>query len=143
MTQLERTLLLVKPDGVTEGHIGDIIHRLEEKHYTISALKVVTATEDQLKNHYSDKVDKPFFKEITSYMQEDHLVAIVASGVNIIKTVHHMAGNTNPDEAQPGTIRGDYSHDWSDGILRNTVHTSDSVTDAEKEIQIWFPNLEV
>lgn len=143
MANSEKTLLLVKPDGVAEGHIGDIISRLEHKHYQITALKVVNATSDQLKKHYVDQVDKPFFHEIETYMQEGPLVAIIATGTDIVKAVHNLAGKTRPNDAQPGTIRGDYAHSYPDGVLRNVVHTSDSRENAHHEIAIWFPELAV
>ncbi|AIG65575.1 nucleoside-diphosphate kinase [Weissella tructae] len=134
----QSTLILVKPDGVSQGHIGEIISRLEHKGYRIDQLKVTKATDDILKQHYHDKVDKPYFGEITQYMQEGPIVAIVASGTNVIPVFRKMAGNTNPDEAAFGTIRGDFGRDWPDGILRNVVHSSDSPETAAREIGIWF-----
>jgi nucleoside-diphosphate kinase len=134
----ERTLILVKPDGVAQGHIGEVITRLERKGYQIDALKVLTATDEQLKAHYQDKVDKPFFPEILSYMHEGPIVGIVASGTNVIPVFRRMAGATNPSEADFGTIRGDFGRDWPDGLIRNVVHSSDSVEAAEREIAIWF-----
>ncbi|MCP0886114.1 nucleoside-diphosphate kinase [Ligilactobacillus sp. WILCCON 0076] len=138
---LERTLILVKPDGVAAGHIGEIISRIERKGYSIEALKVTMATDEKLKLHYSEKVDKPYFAEITSYMKEGPLVAIVARGINVIDAFHKMAGKTNPSEAAPGTIRGDFGCEWEDGNLRNVVHSSDGQECAEKEIKIWFPEM--
>lgn len=135
----ERTLILVKPDGVSQGHIGEVITRLERKGYQIEALKVTTATDDKLKQHYADKVDKPFFPEIEAYMHEGPIVAIIASGTNVISVFRRMAGKTNPSEADFGTIRGDFGRDWPDGLIRNVVHSSDSQASANREIQIWFP----
>lgn len=135
----ERTLILVKPDGVKGQHIGDIITRIEHKGYKIEALKVINATLAQLKEHYHDKVDAPFFPELTSYMQEGPLVGIIASGTNIVSILHRMAGATNPGKADWGTVRGDYGREWPDGNLRNVIHTSDSPSEAEREIAIWFP----
>ncbi|CAJ1224892.1 nucleoside-diphosphate kinase [Lactiplantibacillus xiangfangensis] len=143
MANSEKTLVLVKPDGVAEGHIGDIISRLEQKGYQISALKVTNATEEQLQAHYAEKVGKPYFKEIETYMMEGPLVAIIVSGASVVKAIHHLAGNTRPSDAQPGSIRGDYAHDYPDGILRNIIHTSDSRENAHHEIAIWFPELAV
>lgn len=137
----ERTLVLVKPDGVASGHVGDVISRLERKGYILNALKVMQATEEQLKRHYSDKLDKPYFPELVSYMTSGKIVGIVVSGTNIISTFRRMAGVTNPSEAQPGTIRGDYGREWSDGAILNVVHSSDCVENAENEIKIWFPEL--
>jgi len=137
----ERTLVLVKPDGVEYGHIGEIITRLENRRFEIQALKVVLATKEQLARHYEKLVDKPFYHEIESYMLEGPIVAIVASGTNIIDVFHKMAGKTNPGEAEVGSIRGDYGRDWDDGVVRNVVHSSDSVESAEREIGIWFPEI--
>ena len=137
----ERTLVLVKPDGVEYGHIGEIITRLENRRFEIQALKVVLATKEQLARHYEKLVDKPFYHEIESYMLEGPIVAIVASGTNIIDVFHKMAGKTNPGEAEVGSIRGDYGRDWDDGVVRNVVHSSDSVEGAEREIGIWFPEM--
>lgn len=137
----ERILILVKPDGVARGHIGEIVTRLEKKAYHIDALKIVLATKEQLARHYDHLIDKPFYHEIESYMREGPIVAMIASGTNIIPVFHRMVGATNPSEAAFGTIRGDFGRDWPDGILRNVVHSSDSVEAAEHEIGIWFPEL--
>lgn len=136
----ERILILVKPDGVSLGHIGEVITRLERKGYEIDALKVTRATDNQLQQHYAKLVDKPFFKEIETYMLEGKIVAMIASGTRVIEVFHRMAA-TNPSEAAFGTIRGDLGREWPDGLLRNVVHSSDSVESAEREIKIWFPEL--
>ncbi|MDN2453106.1 nucleoside-diphosphate kinase [Lactobacillus sp. UCMA15818] len=137
---VERTLILVKPDGVSAGHVGEIITRIEQKGYEIESLKVTMATDEKLRKHYSDKVDKPYFGDIESYMKEGPIVAIIARGINIIDAFHNMAGKTNPTLAASGTIRGDFGCEWEDGNLRNVVHSSDGVETAENEIKIWFPN---
>lgn len=143
MANSEKTLMLVKPDGVAEGHIGEVITRLERKNCQISALKVIKATPEQLQAHYQEKVGKPYFKEIETYMMEGPLVAIIVSGTGVVKAVHRLAGQTRPSDALPGTIRGDFAHEYPDGILRNVVHTSDSRENAHHEIAIWFPELAV
>lgn len=138
----EQTLILVKPDGVAAGHIGDVISRLEGKGYVIAGLKVVAkATDAQLRQHYADKVAKAYFPELVAYMQSGSLVAIIAEGVNVVAAFRQLAGVTNPDEAVPGSIRGDYGRSWSDGAIRNVVHSSDSPEAAKHEMQIWFPEL--
>lgn len=139
MTQ-ERILILVKPDGVSLGHIGEVITRLERKGYQINALKVTKATDEILHQHYAKLVDKPFFGEIEAYMKEGPIVAMIASGPQIVDVFHRMAGATDPSEAAFGTIRGDLGREWSDGLMRNIVHSSDSAESAEREIKIWFPN---
>ena len=116
MVKDEYTLVLVKPDGVKTRHIGEIITRIERKGYKIEALKMIQPTEELLRQHYADKVDKPFFPELLEYMTEGPIVGIVVSGTNVIKAIHNMAGATNPVEAEWGTIRGDYGREWPDGV---------------------------
>ncbi|ETA75139.1 nucleoside-diphosphate kinase [Ligilactobacillus equi] len=135
----EQTLVLIKPDGVMEHHIGDIIKRIEEKGLRIVAMKMVKADDALLRQHYPDLVDKPFFPEIVDYMESGPIVAMVVESPQVIDWMHRLAGKTNPNEADFGTIRGDYGHEWDDGIMRNVVHTSDSVASAQREIKLWFP----
>jgi nucleoside-diphosphate kinase len=137
----ERTLVLVKPDGVAEGHIGEVLTRLERRGYTFEALKLLQATEAQLREHYDDKVDKPFFPGLVNYMTSGPIVGIVVSGTDVVRAFRTMAGVTNPTDAQPGTIRGDFGRDRGDGSIQNVVHSSDSPEHAEREIKIWFPEL--
>lgn len=136
----EYTLVLVKPDGVQTRHIGEIITRIERKGYRIEALKMIRATAEQLRQHYQDKVDQPYFPQLLAYMMEGPLVGIVVSGTRVIEAIHRMAGATNPVNAAWGTIRGDYGREWPDGNLRNIVHTSDDRANASREIAIWFPD---
>ncbi len=136
----EQTLVLVKPDGVKMGHIGDIITMFENKQYRIKQLKDVHATKEQLREHYSHLVDKPFYPEIEEYMMDGSLVAMIIEGTDIVHAAHLLAGATNPLDAESGTIRGMYARTWDDGVVRNAVHTSDSVESAQREIKIWFPN---
>ena len=143
MVKDEYTLVLVKPDGVKTRHIGDIITRIERKGYNIEALKMIDPSEEKLRQHYFDKVDKPFFPELLEYMTEGPIVGIVVSGTNVIQAIHNMAGATNPGEAEWGTIRGDYGREWPDGNLRNIIHTSDNVNSATREIGIWFPEFDI
>lgn len=138
----ERTLILVKPDGVATGHIGDVISRLERRRFTIEALKVVHATPEQLRKHYPQLVGRPFYPEVETYMLSGPIVAIIASGTGIVEDFHKMAGVTKPQDAACGTIRGDYGRAWPDGSIRNVVHSSDSPETAENEIKIWFPELQ-
>jgi nucleoside-diphosphate kinase len=137
----ERTLILVKPDGVESGHIGEVITRLERRRFKIEALKVLTASDKQLQTHYSALVDKPYFPGIQKFMQSGPLVAMVASGTDIVNVFHNMVGATNPSEAAIGTIRADFGRSWGPGPIKNVVHSSDSVESAQREIPIWFPEL--
>ncbi len=102
----EQTLVLVKPDGVAQGHIGEVITRIERRGFTIEALKVTQATSAQLHQHYAALVDKPFFPKIERFMTSGPLVAMIVSGFNVIEAVRTMTGATNPGDAAPGTIRG-------------------------------------
>lgn len=137
----ESTLILVKPDGVKSGHIGDVITRLENRRYTISALKVIQATPELLQAHYAQLVDKPFYPGIEAFMMETPMVAIVATGVDVINSFRKMVGPTKPEDAMPGTIRGDFGRAWGTQPIKNVVHSSDSPESAAREIKIWFPEL--
>lgn len=139
--KIEQTLILIKPDGVAAGHVGEILERIEKRGFEIAALKVTQATDEKLAAHYAEKIHEPYFADIKSYMKEGPIVAVIAKGVNIIKTFHKMAGATNPAEAAPGTIRGDFGSESLDGNLRNVVHSSDCAAAAAKEIKIWFPEI--
>jgi nucleoside-diphosphate kinase len=137
----ESTLILVKPDGVKSGHIGDVITRLENRRYTITALKVIQATPELLQAHYAQLVGKPFYPGIEAFMMETPMVAIIATGADVINSFRKMAGPTKPQDALPGTIRGDYARDWGTQPIKNVVHSSDSPESAAREIKIWFPEL--
>ncbi|KRM72163.1 nucleoside-diphosphate kinase [Lacticaseibacillus brantae] len=137
----ERTLVLVKPDGVLHGHVGDVITRFEHRSYKLVALKMVQATSDQLRQHYAQLVDKPYFPRIEKFMTSGIMVAMIVEGTNVIEGVRKISGATVPTEAAAGTIRGDYGREWQDGVIRNVVHSSDSVDSAEREIKIWFPEV--
>jgi len=137
----ERTLILIKPDGVANGHIGEVITRLEQRRFKIDALKVVTATPEQLGEHYKALVGKPYYPDIVKFMTSGPLVAMIASGTNIINVFHKMAGATEPSDADMGTIRGDLARSWEKGAMQNVVHSSDSPESVEREIPIWFPEL--
>ncbi|MCI1986849.1 MAG: nucleoside-diphosphate kinase [Lactobacillus sp.] len=136
----ESTLILVKPDGVATGHIGEVITRLERRRFSIDALKVITATPTELRQHYAQLVDKPYYPDVENFMMEGPLVAIVASGEDVVESFRKMTGPTNPQDALPGTIRGDFGRAWAPGAIRNVVHSSDSVASANREIKIWFPD---
>ena len=100
---------------------------------------MIEPTENKLRQHYADKVNEPYFAGLMSYMTEGPIVGIIVAGTNVVKAIHRMAGATNPVEAAWGTIRGDFGREWSDGNLRNVVHTSDNPANAKREIEIWFP----
>lgn len=137
----ERSLVLVKPDGVRRGQIGEVIRRIEQKGYVIQALQLLQASEAQLREHYAEHEGKSFFNDLLAYMSEGPIVAVVIGGAGCIEGFRALAGATNPTTAAPGSIRGDLGRDWGEGRIENVVHGSDSTASAEREIPIWFPNL--
>lgn len=134
----DRTLVLLKPDAVERGLIGEILGRFEAKHLTIVALDLRTLDADTLARHYEEHVGKGFYADLVEFMSRGPVVALVVEGPeDTWEVVRGMMGATNPRKAAPGTIRGDL------GILvtENLVHGSDSLASAEREIGIFFPNL--
>jgi len=141
MSNTERSLVLIKPDGVARGLVGRILSRLEERGFVLEALELRRATRDLLDAHYAEHTAKPFYPGLVAYMTSGPVVALVLSGAQVVASFRSMAGATDPVKADPGTIRGDFGRDWADGEIRNLVHGSDSVESAEREIAIWFPGL--
>ncbi|MBD3689007.1 nucleoside-diphosphate kinase [Nanchangia anserum] len=137
----EHTLILIKPDAYRRGLVGEILARCERKGYVISALSVVEATPDQLEAHYAEHVAKHFYADLARYMMSSPLVAAVITGEQVVAGVRCLTGGTQPTQADPGTIRGDYGRDWGSGTVENVIHASDSPASAEREIAIWFPEL--
>ncbi|XBH22472.1 nucleoside-diphosphate kinase [Jonesiaceae bacterium BS-20] len=137
--QRERTLILVKPDGVERGLVGEVIRRIETKGYTLDAVQMRQADQDLLAQHYAEHVGKPFYQPLVDFMASGPVVAIVASGERVIEGFRSLAGTTDPTTAAPGTLRGDLGRDWGEKVQRNLVHGSDSVESAEREIALWFP----
>ncbi|XP_017116532.1 nucleoside diphosphate kinase-like [Drosophila elegans] len=135
----ERTLIMIKPDGVQRGLIGKIINRFERKGFHLVGLKMSLATKECLEKHYAELCERPFFPELCQYMTSGPLVPMVWEGLNVIKTGRQMLGATNPADSMVGTIRGDYCLQ----VGRNVVHGSDAVETAEKEIAIWFKEEEL
>ena len=138
----ERTLVLVKPDGVERGLVGEVISRLEKKGYEISALKMVQADRSMLSAHYEEHEGKPFYEPLVEYMGSGPSVAIVVTGEDVIEAFRVMAGTTDPTTAAPGSIRGAHGRNWGESVVKNIVHGSDSTLSAEREIKIWFPELD-
>ena len=134
----QRIFILVKPDGVERGLVGEILGRIEAKGYKLEDLRYMRAKEEVLRVHYAHLADKPFFAEIVRYMTRGPVVAAVFSGANVIEGVRALAGATNPTQAVPGSIRGDLAREWGHGNIENLVHASDSEENAEKEISLWF-----
>jgi nucleoside-diphosphate kinase len=135
----EKTLILVKPDGVRRGLVGEVISRIETKGYAIDALRMLQADAALLEKHYAEHVGKPFYEPLVEFMMSGPIVAIVASGNRVIEGFRSLAGATDPTVAAPGTIRGDLARDQGTKVMQNLVHGSDSPDSAAREIQIFFP----
>lgn len=138
---MERTLILVKPDGVKRNLVGEVLSRVEAKGYTISALKMMQADRALLVRHYAEHEGKPFFEPLVEFMMSGPIVAVVAEGNRVIEGFRKLAGATDPTTAEPGTIRGDLARDQGTKVVQNIVHGSDSVDSATREISIFFPEL--
>ena len=136
---MQKTLVILKPDAVTRGITGEIISRLERKGLKLVASKMVRLTEEQLKEHYSHLVDKPFFPGIVSFMTSAPVILQVWEGKDAVEVVRLMAGVTNSRQAQPGTIRGDYSM----SIGNNVIHASENLEAANEEIARFFDENEI
>ena len=133
----QRTLILVKPDGVQRSLIGDVISRIERKGLKLVALELRTIDADTAHAHYAEHADKSFFGDLVDFITSGPLVAIVAEGERAIEAFRALAGATDPVKAAPGTIRGDFALE----ISQNIVHGSDSPESAEREIKIFFPEV--
>ena len=133
----ERTLVLVKPDGVRRGLAGEVIGRLEKKGLTLVAMELRTLERATAETHYGEHKEKPFFGELVDFITGGPLVALVVEGPNAVAATRRLMGVTNPVEATPGSIRGDYALE----IGQNLVHGSDSPESAAREIGIFFPGL--
>lgn len=138
---IERTLVLVKPDGVRRGLTGEILRRIEAKGYTLVALRHRTADDDLLAGHYAEHVGKSFYGALVEFMRSGPVVAAVVEGHRVVEGFRSLAGTTDPTTAAPGTIRGDLGRDWGLAVLQNLVHGSDSPESAAREIGLWFPDL--
>ena len=136
----EKTLILVKPDGVRRGLVGEVISRIETKGYAIDAVRMLQADAALLEKHYAEHVGKPFYEPLVEFMMSGPIVAIVASGNRVIEGFRSLAGATDPTVAAPGTIRGDLARDQGTKVMQNLVHGSDSPESAAREISIFFPN---
>ena len=136
----EKTLVLVKPDGVSRGLVGEVIFRIEAKGYSIDALRMLHADRELLEQHYAEHVGKVFYEPLVEFMMSGPIVAIVASGNRVIEGFRALAGVTDPTVAAPGTIRGDLARDQGTKVVQNIVHGSDSTESAAREIKIFFPN---
>ena len=138
----QRTLVIVKPDGVARGLIGEVMRRVEAKGYRVVAIEMRVPTRGLLAEHYAEHVGKPFYEPLVQFMSSGPVAAFVAEGDRVVEGFRSLAGATEPTAAQPGTIRGDLGRDWGLAVVQNIVHGSDSVESADREIKLWFPNLD-
>ena len=133
----ERSLVLLKPDAVKRGLLGEILSRFERKGLVIDALELRTMDAELADQHYADHVEKPFYPPLKEFMTSGPLVALVLSGDDVIEVVRSMIGSTDGRKAAAGTIRGDFSL----SNRENLVHASDSPESAARELALWFPKL--
>ena len=136
---VERSLVLIKPDGVRRGLTGEVVRRIEAKGYRLAALELRSATPGILAEHYAEHEGKPFYDPLVEFMLSGPVVAMVVEGHRCIEGFRSLAGATDPTVAAPGTIRGDLGRDWGLAVQQNLVHGSDSEESAAREIGIWFP----
>ena len=131
---VERTLVLVKPNGVERGLIGEVVARFERRGFALAGARLLVVGRELAERHYGEHVGKPFFEDLVSFITSGPVMAMVVQGPSAVAVVRGMMGTTNPVEAAPGTIRGDFALD----IGENIVHGSDSVESAEREIGLFF-----
>ena len=136
---MERTFVAIKPDGVKRGLIGKIVQRFEDKSYKIVAMKMMNVTPEIAAKHYEEHFGKPFYNKLITFITMGPIVAMAVEGKNAIKGVRHLVGKTNPDEADDGSIRADFSS-YS---TTNLVHASDSPESAERELNLYFSEKEI
>ncbi|MFP5299219.1 MAG: nucleoside-diphosphate kinase [Actinomycetota bacterium] len=131
---MQQTFIMVKPDGVRRRLVGEVVSRIERKGYEISEMKLFTIDKDLAERHYGEHVDKPFFGELVQFITSGPVVAMVVEGPDVVKGMRTLMGATNPLDAAPGSIRGDFAS----FITENIVHGSDSPESAEREINLFF-----
>ena len=136
---MERTLVLVKPDGVQRGLVGEVISRFEGTGLKITGLKIIRIPDELAARHYAEHKGKPFYDGLISFITSSPSVAMVLEGTNAVSNVRKLMGVTNPSEAQPGTIRGDFALD----LGRNIVHGSANAEDAAREVPLFFDEAEI
>ena len=138
MTEIQETLVLVKPDGIVRNLTGEILRRIEAKGYNLVDIKMVEADRELLGKHYEEHVGKPFYEPLVEFMESGPVVAMRVTGNRVIEGFRMLAGTTDPTTAAPGTIRGDFGRDWGLAVQQNLVHGSDSPESAARELALWF-----
>ena len=143
----EATLVIIKPDGLQKSLTGNVLTRLSETKLVILAAKIKAVSRDLAEEHYCHMKDKPFFEEIVKYLIGDYhtkrVLALVYYGPEAIQKIRKICGATNPEEADPGTIRGSFGRITTKGVYENVIHASGNKEDAEREIKLWFQPEEI
>ncbi len=134
MPDIQRTFVMVKPDGVRRKLVGEVVRRIEAKGFDLREMKLFTVDEGLARRHYAEHEGKPFFADLVSFITSGPVVAMVVEGVDAIAGMRQIMGATNPLEASPGSIRGDFATE----IGENIVHGSDSPESAEREVDLFF-----
>jgi nucleoside-diphosphate kinase len=132
--RIERTFILIKPDGVQRGLIGEIISRVERKGLALTALKLINVDLETAKQHYMEHRDKSFYEHLVYYITSGPVVALAVEGFNAVRAVRQLIGTTDPIEAMPGSVRADFCLE----TVRNLVHAADSIETAERELMLYF-----
>ena len=146
---IEKTLVLIKPDGVQRGLIGEILQRFEKVGLKIVGMKMLWIDADFAKRHYKAHVDKPFYAGLEAMITEGPIVALALEGIHAVELVRKMVGPTEPRSAPPGTIRGDYAHvsyvyaDKKGIAIKNLIHASSNAEEAKAEVELWFTKKEL
>ena len=143
----QSTLVIIKPDGLVKSLTGNILTKLSDAKLVIIAAKMKTVSRELAEEHYKHMKDKPFFEDIVKYLMGEYhtkrTMALVYHGEGAISRVRQICGATNPEEADPGTIRGSYGRITTKGVYENVIHASSNVADAEREIKLWFEPHEI
>lgn len=134
MTELEKSFIMIKSDGVKRRLIGEIIGRIEKKGFKITRARLFEPSRELVEEHYVEHKEKPFFEELVSFILEGSVMAMEVEGESVIEVMRLMIGNKDPKVAVPGTIRGDFAN----SITQNIIHGSDSEISAERELKLWF-----
>lgn len=136
---MEKTFIMVKPDGVQRNLVGEIVSRFEAKGFNLVGAKLMNVSRELAEKHYAEHKERPFFGELVDFITSGPVFAMVWEGNNVISTARNMMGKTNPADAAPGTIRGDFAT----SVGMNIIHGSDSPESAAREIGLWFSDAEV
>ena len=135
---VQKTYTMIKPDGVRNGHIGEIVNRFERAGLVVERMEMGMVTPEQAAANYAEHEGKPFYEPLVEFMESGPIVALRVAGNRVIEGFRSLAGATDPTTAAPGTIRGDLARDWGLKVQQNLVHGSDSPESAQRELALWF-----